>query len=53
MHTNSTVYLEMFLTICARYASLPDPRTLTLEEIELFYDGLRYELISESKKDNA
>lgn len=35
------VYREMLLQICRDYATLPDPRTLTAEEIVFFYEGCR------------
>lgn len=44
VHTAPVVYREMLLQICRDYASLPDPRTLSLDEICTFYDGLRSEL---------
>jgi len=31
----------MLRQICMDYPGLPDPRTLTMTEIEFFYDGLR------------
>jgi hypothetical protein len=31
------------------YPGLPDPRTLDLEEVEFFYDGLRPTLIADTK----
>jgi hypothetical protein len=40
-HTLFYVYREMLLQICGDYAGLPDPRTLEMNEIEFFYDGLR------------
>lgn len=40
-HTLLAVYGEMLLEICFAYSTLPDPRTLELDEIEFFYDGLR------------
>lgn len=48
-HTRRLVYGEMLLQICADYSGLPDPRTLELEEIEFFYDGLRARLIEDTK----
>lgn len=38
------VYTEMFLQISRDYASLPDPRSLTMTEIRFYYEGLRPEL---------
>lgn len=43
-HTAANVYREMLLQICRDYPGLPDPRTLTVDEIVFFYDGLRPEL---------
>lgn len=40
-HTAPAVYREMLLQICSDYATLPDPRTLTVEEIVFFYEGRR------------
>jgi hypothetical protein len=34
----------MLLQVSREYPGLPDSRTLTLEEIRFFYEGLRYEL---------
>jgi hypothetical protein len=39
----------MLLQVCRDYAGIPDPRTLTLEEIRFFYNGLRGELKKYSK----
>ena len=49
LHTRANVVTEMFLTICRYYPGLPDPRTLDLDEIEFFYDGIRYQLIEDTK----
>jgi hypothetical protein len=49
MHTMSFVFGEMLLQICRDYPSLPDPRSLTLDEIIFFYEGLRPELIRATK----
>ena len=43
------VYKEMFLQVCRLYASLPDPRGLTMREIAFFYEGCRAELHSITK----
>ena len=40
----------MILDICVVYRSLPDVRTLDLDEIEFFYEGIRPELIQASKR---
>lgn len=49
VHTAPVVYREMILQICRDYAGLPDVRTLTVEEIVFFYDGLRPELKAATK----
>jgi len=38
------VYLEMIYQVCRDYASLPDIRTLTSQEIRFWYSGLIPEL---------
>ncbi len=48
-HTLLRVYTEMLLQCCRDYASLPDPRSLTLGEFRFFYDGLRAELRASTK----
>jgi hypothetical protein len=48
-HTRANVVTEMFLQICMSYPGLPDPRTLDLDEIEFFYDGIRAQLIEDTK----
>lgn len=48
-HTLISIHVEMLLQICRDYASLPDPRSLTLGEIRFFYDGLRAELRASTK----
>lgn len=40
----------MLLQISREYPGLPDPRTLTLEEIRFFYNGLRHELQKATKR---
>jgi len=40
-HTMTRVYGEMLLEICFAYSTLPDPRSLELDEIAFFYNGLR------------
>jgi hypothetical protein len=35
------VFLEMLLDVCRAYPGLPDPRTLTIDEILFFYNGHR------------
>jgi len=49
MHTRINVMRHMILEICYRYPGLPDVRTLGLDEIEFFYDGLRGILIAETR----
>lgn len=44
-----SVYREMFLQICRDYSTLPNPRTLTLDEVDFYYDGLRAELKKHTK----
>jgi len=39
----------MLLQICSDYPGLPDPRTLTLDEIRFFYSGLRKGLRERTK----
>ncbi len=48
-HTAPVVYREMLRQVCRDYASIPDPRTLSLEDIVFFYDGLRRELRAATK----
>ncbi|MBK2258736.1 hypothetical protein [Francisella philomiragia] len=48
-HILQVVYKEMLLQITRDYASLPDPRTLTMTEIRFFYEGLREELKQSTK----
>lgn len=43
------VYREMLWQICRDYPGLPDPRSLTVEEICFFYEGLRAELREHTK----
>lgn len=49
-HVAHTVYREMILQICADYPGLPDVRTLDIDAIAFFYDGLRKVLRSHTKK---
>ena len=44
------VYTEMLLQVSREYSSLPDPRTLTLDEIRFYYDGLRGDLLRMTKR---
>ena len=48
-HANG-IHGEMFLQICKDYASLPDPRSLSIGEIRFFYAGLVPDLKYRSKK---
>lgn len=48
-HTIYAVYSEMLLQICCDYPGLPDPRTLTMEEIRFFYNGGRAALKQATK----
>lgn len=41
VHVAEVVYGRMLRQICLDYPGLPDPRTMTVEEIVWFYDGLR------------
>lgn len=43
-HRIVTVYSEMLLQVSREYPGLPDPRTMTLDEIRFFYSGLRHDL---------
>lgn len=43
-NTAPVVYGMMLAQVCRDYAGLPDPRTLTVEQILWFYDWLRPEL---------
>lgn len=49
LHTRLNVTQSMILDICSIYRSLPDVRTLDLDEIEFFYEGIRSRLKQESK----
>ena len=48
-HTQFQVYTEMLLNICIEYPGLPDPRTLSMDEIRFFYNGIRSRLRGGSK----
>ena len=48
-HTAANVLVEMFLQISRDYQALPDPRTLTADEIKFYYNGLRQELYESTK----
>jgi hypothetical protein len=43
-HTMGEVFREMFIQVLRTYPSLPDPRTLSMDEIEFLYEGIRGEL---------
>lgn len=49
-HTSRNVYVEMLRQVCRDYPGLPDPRTLRLNEIVFFYEGLRDELKRATRK---
>jgi hypothetical protein len=40
-HVLVPVYIEMMMQCCRDYPGLPDVRTLTMSQIEVFYDWLR------------
>jgi hypothetical protein len=40
----------MLLQVAREYPGCPDPRTMTLEEIRFFYNGIRGELIKMSQR---
>jgi hypothetical protein len=48
-HNAANVYGEMLLQCCIDYSALPDPRSLTVDEIIFFYDGLRATLRKATK----
>ena len=48
-HTRLRVYQEMMLNVAMHYRSAPDVRTMDLEELEFFYEGLRGHLMSITK----
>ena len=50
LHTRYNVYREMFLNICGMYSCLPDPRSLSLDEVAFFYEGIREQLKENTKK---
>lgn len=39
-HTFEVVYKERILEICRCFPGLPDPRSMTIDEIDFFYDGI-------------
>jgi hypothetical protein len=45
-----TVYTEMLLQVAREYPGIPDPRTMTLDEIRFFYTGLRADLREMTKR---
>lgn len=49
IHTLPTVMGEMILQICSDYPGIPDYRTMTLDQIEWFYNGLRESLKAATK----
>lgn len=48
-HNRINVYGEMMLQVAMTYRSAPDVRTMTLDEIEFFYNGIRDVLIQSTK----
>lgn len=40
-HNIPAVYGEMLLEICRDYPGLPDPRTLSMDDIRFFFEGMR------------
>jgi len=51
-HTALNVFTEMFLQISVDYSVLPDARTLTIDEILFYYNGLRAGLKDATKPQN-
>ena len=49
-HRILNVYSEMLLQVSREYSGLPDPRSLTLDEIRFFYNGLRSDLHALTKR---
>ena len=45
--------LEMLLQVTRDYHGLPDPRTLSYEEIKFFYEGLKPDLIKVTGQKNG
>ena len=52
-HRIVAVYTEMLLQVSREYPGIPDPRTMTMEEIRFFYEGLRPELQKFSARKGA
>ena len=50
-HTALNVYRHMMIMISKVYKSAPDVRTMTIDEIEFFYDGIRADLVEMTKKE--
>lgn len=50
-HTRKNIVVEQLLSISLHYPGLPDPRTLSLDEIEFFYEGLRPTLKAMTRRD--
>lgn len=48
-HTAANVFKEMLLQITRDYSGLPDIRSLKIDEILFFYEGLRQELKETTK----
>lgn len=50
-HTALNVYRHMMIAIPKFYNSAPDVRTMTLDELEFFYDGIRCDIMDAQKAD--
>lgn len=49
VHTVEMVHTVMLLQICKRYRQLPEVSTMALSEIRFWYDGIRGDLLRETK----
>jgi hypothetical protein len=49
LHTRLIVTQNMILDICMTYSGLPDVRTMDLDDIEFFYEGIRPKLLAETR----
>ena len=50
VHTVLNVYPVMLRQICLDYSTLPPVLSMTLAQIEFFYEGLRPDLYERTKK---
>lgn len=50
LNTRPNVYAKKILDICANYSTLPDVRTMTYDEIDFFYEGIRNQLLENGKQ---